>query len=526
MQKLIEVLDFRKMSDLWTSMVQQYQILGFEGVVITFLILIGNGLLEWWRWDQKSRRWAESFLGMSRVRQAMMLGTVLVLAANPPAYSQSSTPTQSAASAQPAAQSPQVLTLRQAVETALMNNTQVQLSDEEIQAAKGRSNQARAALLPNLDGQVSQSNITLNLKAQGLDFSKIPVAGFSTIPALVGPFDRFDARAFLQQSLFNFAAIRQYQAARASHKVSTLEAERARRDAIATVAALYYGVLQAAAHIDATQANIRLNESLLDLAVHQKEAGTGTAVDVTRAQVQLAQQRQRLLSDEVDYEVARLGLLKAMGKDISAEVQLVDTLTLRDEPILSMSEALTISKENRVELQSQAEQEHAAQLRLSSVKAERYPSVGFFADYGSSGLTPSDSALPTRTYGVAATLPIFDGGRREGRIAEQSARTREEAIRMTDVKQQVEVEVRRALKTLESARQQVVVAEENLKLSQTELELARDRFQEGVTNNIEVVNAQTSLEQARDGRIDALFLFNLARVGLDRALGQVEKIYQ
>ncbi|MBZ5555060.1 MAG: TolC family protein [Acidobacteriia bacterium] len=514
------------MSNLWTSMVQQYQILGFEGVVITLLILIGNLLLEQWRRYRRSWGVAGPFPVPVRAVQILMVGTILVLGVNLPAYSQSSSPTQRPSSAQPAAQSPQSLTLRQAVEMALENNTQVQLSAEEIQAAKGRSNQARAALLPNLDGQVSQSNITINLKAQGIDFSKIPIPGFSSFGALVGPFDRFDARAFLQQNLFNFAAIRQYQAARISHKVSTLEAERVRRDTIATVSALYYGVLQAAAHIDATQANIRLNESLLELAVHQKDAGTGTAVDVTRAQVQLAQQRQRLLSDEVDYEDARLRLLKAMGKDVSMDVQLVDTLTLRDEPILSMPEALTISKENRVELQSQTEREHAARLQLSSVKAERYPSVGFFADYGSSGLTPGDSALATRTYGVAATLPIFDGGRREGRIAEQSARTREEAIRLTDVKQQVEVEVRLALKTLESTRQQVAVSEENLKLSQTELELARDRFQEGVTNNIEVVNAQTSLEQARDRRIEALYLFNLARVNLDRALGQVEKIYQ
>ncbi|MBZ5537762.1 MAG: TolC family protein [Acidobacteriia bacterium] len=525
MQKLMEVLDFRKISDLWTSLIQQYQVLGIEGVVITLLILAGNGLLQRRKWSWKSRGLSEPFPVLLRASQAVMLGVVLVLA-NFPAYSQSPTPSQGAASAQPAAQSPQVLTLRQAVETALQNNTQVQLSAEEIQAAKGRSNQARAALLPNLDGQVSQSNITLNLKAQGIDFSRIPVPGFSTIGALVGPFDRFDARAFLQQNLINFAAIRQYQAARAGYKVSTLEAEAARRDTIATVAVLYYRVLQAAAHIEATQANIRLNESLLELAVHQKDAGTGTAVDVTRAQVQLAQQRQRLLSDQVEYEDSRLRLLKTMGKDVSIEVQLADTLTVRDEPILSIPEALTISNENRIELQSQAEREHAARLQLSSVKAERYPSVGFFADYGSSGLTPSDSALPTRTYGVAATLPIFDGGRREGRIAEQSARTREEAIRLTDVKQQVELEVRRALKTLESARQQVVVAEENLKLSLTELELARDRFQEGVTSNIEVVNAQTSLAQARDGRIEALYLFNLARVGLVRAVGQVEKIYQ
>ncbi|MFI5175414.1 MAG: TolC family protein [Terriglobia bacterium] len=526
MHRLVEMMGYRRMSNLWSSMVQQYQILGFEGMLITFLILTANWMMEHLQGSRNTWPKAEPLPVLVRPGGVCLIVAVLVLLAAPVGFSQNPPPWQGVDTAHSAPGAAQMLTLRQAVEMALENNTQVQLSLEETQAAKARSNQARSALLPNLGGQVSQSNTTVNLRAQGIDFSKIPVPGFSSLGALVGPFDRFDARAFLQQNLFNFAAIRQYQAARISHKVSTLEAERARRDTIATVAALYYGVLQAAAHIDATQANIRLNESLLELAVHQKDAGTGTAVDVTRAQVQLAQQRQRLLSDQVAYEDARLTLLKAMGKGVSMDIQLVDTLTLRDEPVLNMPDALVISNENRVELQSQAEREHAARLQLSAAKAERYPSVGFFADYGSSGLTPGDSALPTRTYGVAATLPIFDGGRRDGRIAEQSARTREETLRLTDVKQQVEVEVRIALKTLESAHQQVEVAEENVKLSQTELELSRDRFQEGVTNNIEVVTAQTSLEQARDRRIDALYLFNLARVNLDRALGQVEKIYQ
>lgn len=416
------------------------------------------------------------------------------------------------------------LTLRQAIETALENNTQILLTQDEMDASKARSHQALAALLPNVNGRVSQVNQTTNLKARGIDFSKVP--GLRGISPLVGPFDTFDARAFLQQTLIDISAIRQYQASRAVHKLSTLEAERARRDTIATVAALYYGVLQALARIDATQADLRLNQSLLDLAEHQKEAGTGTAVDVTRSKVQLAQSRQRLLSDEVAYEDAKLKLLKVMGKDVSSDIRLVDRLTAQDLPILNPVEALTLANENRVELQSQAERQRVAQLQWSAAKAERLPSVGFFADYGSTGLKPNNAAIATRTYGVAATFPIFDGGRREGHIAEQSVRVKEEAVRMTDTRQQMEVEVRLALKTLESAQEQVKVAEENLKLAETELELARDRFQEGVTNNIEVVTAQTALEQARDRRVDALYLFNLAKVNLNRALGQVEKIYQ
>lgn len=515
----MKMLD-EKIPNLWSLMVQEYHILGFEGMIITLMVLAGEGLMKKFARQKILLKVHQAVPTKDRHGIFWMAGFATLTLLSSISFAQSNPPAPGPPSV------PLMLTLRQAIDTALENNTQVQLTEEETHATKARSHEALAILLPNISGQYSQANTTVNLKARGLDFSKVPLPGFTSLSTLVGPFNTFDARAYLQQTLFNFSAIRQYQAARINNKVATLEADRARRDTIALVASLYYGVLQSQARIEATQANIRLNESLLELAEHQKEAGTGTAVDVTRAKVQLAQQRQRLLSDQVAYEDARLKLLKAMGKDVGIEITLVDTLALRETPVLTVAEALATANQNRVELQSQAERQRAVEMQLSAVRGERLPSISFVADYGSSGLTPSDSALATRTYGVAATVPVFDGGRREARIAEQSVRARQEAVRTNDLKQQVEVDVRLALKTLESARQQVSVAEENLKLAETELELSRDRFQEGVTNNIEVVNAQTSLEQARDRRVDALYLFNLARVNLDRALGQVERIYQ
>ena len=522
MHRIIETINDKKTAAGWSVLVQEYQILGFEGMVMTLLLILGRKLANRFSWIR--RAYGVSGSTMRARMKYFSLAAMMAVMSVPPAFAQTATPPSAPPTDSQTDGSTLTLTLRQAVDIALVNNTQVQLSREEINATKARSHEALAAFLPNVNGAFSQANVTANLKAQGLDFSQVPL--LSSFNPFIGPFNTFDARAYLQQTLFNFSAIRQYQAARAGHKLSTLEAERARRDTIAAIAALYYGVLRASAHIEATQANIRLNQSLLELAEHQKDAGTGTAVDVTRAKVQLAQQQQRLLSDQVAYEDAKLRLLKAMGKNVGMDLKLVDGMTLRDVPVLTTAEALAQASENRVELESQSEREHVAQLQLSATKAERLPSVAFVANYGSSGLTPENSALATRMYGVSATIPIFDGGRREARIAEQSIHVKEEGIRMDDVKQQVEVEVRLALKTLESARQQVSVAEENLKLAESELELSRDRFQEGVTNNIEVVNAQTSLEQARDSKVDALYLFNLARVNLDRAVGQVEKIYQ
>ena len=133
-------------------------------------------------------------------------------------------------------------------------------------------------------------------------------------------------------------------------------------------------------------------------------------------------------------------------------------------------------------------------------------------------------ALTTNNVQVLLSIPIFDGGQRESRISENRSLVRQESIRTQDIQYQVTLEVRDALLTLESARDQVTVAEEGLQLSLEELELARQRFEVGVATNIEVTDAQTSVAQARDNVIEGLFNFNAARVNLARAQGRLEDL--
>jgi outer membrane protein TolC len=131
----------------------------------------------------------------------------------------------------------------------------------------------------------------------------------------------------------------------------------------------------------------------------------------------------------------------------------------------------------------------------------------------------------THANGLMFSIPIFDGGAREGRISETRSRVKQEYIRTKDVSDQVTLEVRNALLTLESSTQQVAVSEKGLELALKELTFARDRFAAGLTTNIEVTNAQTSVARARDNQIEALFRFNASRINLARAKGEIEKLF-
>jgi len=422
------------------------------------------------------------------------------------------------------AQAPLQLSLKQAVDLALApdGNTRVKLAVESIQQAEARSAEARAALLPDVEGAISEQSQTRNLKAFGFTFPNVPILGF-TIPTFVGPFDVFDARASVTQSIFDFSSIRGYQAAKVA--VEAVKADnRGTRDQVTDqVARAYLTALRAQATLDTAKSNVELSDALLKLSKSLKAAGTGTGIEVTRADVQLANDRQQLIVAENGVESSHLQLLKVIGLRLGNPVELTGALDYVATDPMDAEQALIVANKNRAELQAQHYREESAKLSYSAVKFERLPSVAAYGDYGSSGSTLNDS-VPTRTYGASLKIPIFDGGRRDARRAESASQYRQEQIRTQDLRDQVELDVRLALQNLHSSDAEVKAAEDGLKLSENELAQAQRRYKAGITNSIEVTDAQTRLQRARDNRINALYNYNVARIDLGTALGTIRSM--
>ena len=416
------------------------------------------------------------------------------------------------------------LSLKQAVDLALApdGNTRVKLAVESIRQAEARSNEARAALLPDVEGAVSEQSQTRNLKAFGFNFPKLPILGYS-IPTFVGPFDVFDARASVTQSVFDFSSIRGYQAAKVAVEAVKADNQGTRDQVTDQVARAYLTGLRAQATLETAKANVELSEALLKLARSTKAAGTGTGIEVTRAEVQLANDRQQLIVAENGVERSHLELLKVIGLKLDRPVELTGVLAYVPVENLDQAQALATARDSRAELKAQQDREKSAKLSYSGVKFERLPSVAAFGDYGSSGSTINDS-VPTRTYGASLRIPIFDGGRRDARRAESASQYRQEQIRTEDLRDQIELDVRLALQSLRSADAEVKAADEGLKLSENELAQAQRRYKAGVSNSVEVTDAQTRLQRARDNRINALYNHNVARIDLGTATGTIRNM--
>jgi outer membrane protein TolC len=419
---------------------------------------------------------------------------------------------------------PLPLSLKRAVEVATSpeGNARIQLSDEALKQARARSLESRAALLPNVDAAFSDQSRTVNLAAQGFSsslFRSIPIPDFS-FPSFVGPFTTVDARVSASQTVFDFSILRKYQAAKVGISAARSDADATQEDVAAQVARAYLAAVKADADVETAVSNVTLSEAVLKQSENQKEAGTGTGIEITRAKVQLANDRQRLLVAQNARHSAHLQLLRVMGLRLDTELELTDRLQYVPVDAVTLEAAKAQALKERPDLQAQQERESNARLSASATKMERLPSLAAFGDYGSNG-TALNNSLPTRTVGIQVKVPLFDGGRRDARREESASQYRAETVRTNDLKEQIELDVRLALDGLESADEQVKVSQEGLELANNELTQARRRYDAGVAISVEVTDAQTRLERARDNQTAALYSYNVARLDLAQATGRV-----
>jgi len=414
------------------------------------------------------------------------------------------------------------LSLRKAVEMALSpeGNAQVQLALEAERVAEARYRGARADLLPSFEGSLTGQNQTRNLAAMGIQFELPPPY---TFPTVVGPFNTLDARIGVTQRILDFATLRRIGASRAGIQVAKAESAVVAQQLAAQVARLYVTGQRSEAAMEAARASLELSEGLLKLAEEREGAGKGLAIEVTRARARLVSDRQHLLVAETEHTRVLLQLLNALGLRLDTDLQLTDKLTFSPDAPMPLNLALSTALESRPELKVVRERSENAKRNDEAIRASRLPSLVSYADFGALGLGVQDVAA-THTVGVSLRAPVFDGGRRESERAEVQSELRQEEIRRRDLVQKVELEVREALAMQQAARQQVSVAEESLSVATEELEEARRRFSAGVSNTVEVIEAQTRLALARANRADAVAAYQQARIDLAAAIGTIRSV--
>lgn len=403
------------------------------------------------------------------------------------------------------------LSLADAIQAALDNNPNVKLYRERIQAARSVSRTQLGALLPNLASTGKFNN-------QTFFFGTIGGA-----PVRSQPFNIIDGRGSLSQSLFSLSLIDRWRASRSAFQVAELESMATQNDTMATVGLHYFEVLRNQEMVAAHVANVGLFEDLVTFVRTRQSGGMATGLDVARLESQLENERQRLELAKGDVERAKLILLNALGIGFEGNLILTDEFKSSVESVPTLESAMEAAINNRPELKAQLQRMKTAELSLKSIKGERLPSLSAQGDYGLIG-TQVDNTTSTYNVGVLLSVPIFDGGQREGRIGESRSLFNQELYKLDLVKNQVNLDLREALVTLKAAIEQNRIGKDGLKAALTEVSLARERFHVLSSNTLELSNALFSLVRARDNMIDALFRVNASRVNLARAQGRLQEL--
>lgn len=411
------------------------------------------------------------------------------------------------------------LELKDAIRLALENNVSVRLARAGTEEARGIALQRAARLLPTITATASQVRVfKANLEAQG--FSPGTASDF---PLLVGPYNTFDARFNLVEDLLNVSAIWRHSAGRIGEQVARDQEDLARDQVAAAAALAYLEALRSKRAVSAAQADLSLSDSLWKLARDQHAAGIASGVDVARAETERAKQNLRLIRAQVAARDADIRLKRLIGLPLDQTVELQELQRVEMGDVPSMDQAIGLAINDRAELRISRGIMNQNRRLLRAAASQFLPTVRAVGDYGYSGTTPSNTAR-TGSIGGRLSLPIFAGGERKGDILEARGHYDEAQARAEDLKIQVETDVRLALQELSASTEETRTAEQALKLAQTELKMARDRYSAGVGDNIQVLSAQASLAGAEDDQVTALAHYDVSRANLAAALGRIQEL--
>jgi len=426
-----------------------------------------------------------------------------------------------------AAQEPVTLSLGGAARLAAERNAGPEAARVRVAQAEARVRQRKSEFLPTVTAAAVDNERTFNSASFGISFND-PVSGkslFDPNGQVLGPVKTWDLRGTVKQNIYDPGSFAKLKAARATVTAYGADVGTASQQAAAGAAVAYVRALRADAQIAARLADSTLAAELLGIARDQLTVGTGIALDVTRAQSQLSATRSQLIAARAERDRSHIELARAVGLPVGTPITLTDSLMALPTAIAAPAEADALARagRSRSDLLALGEQATAAGLQLDALHSEILPSVALFADQGSTGKA-TEHLLPTYTWGIAMSVPIFDGFRHEGRLDEQRAMMRELDVKRRDLAQQTAADVRAALLDLQAAREQLDAATERVGFAEQELSQARDRFRAGVSGNADAITASLALNAARTQVVDARAALQSARVALGRAQGTVTEL--
>jgi outer membrane protein TolC len=464
-----------------------------------------------------------------KVSPVVVLGFITFLAISSTLFSQTSgTPSISLPGSQSPFQgsapegtaTPQVLQIdfKEAIERGLRNNLGLLLAGDQTQAARGQRWQQLSELLPNISIRALEDVQTQSLTALGFRGNLFHVP----VPPVIGPFNYFDLRASVSQTVFNYRSLQTERASSEGLKAAQFSAKDAREVVALAVGNAYLQSIAAAARVETAEAQVTSAQALSKKAVDQQKAGLTPAIDALRSQVELQTRQQQLIVARNELAKTTLSFARIIGLPPGQQFVFTEKAPFQALTPQPVETYLQRAYTSRADYQAAQAQVLSAELSRKAAVAGRYPSIDIDANFGDIGVNPGNS---NGTWQVAGgiNIPVFAGNRVHGDILVADAQLKQARQQLGDLRGRIDYEVRSALLDLNAAAEQVEVARSSVDLAEQTLAQSQDRFSAGVTDNLEVVQAQQSVAAAHESYIQSLYAHNLAKVELAYAIGDSEQ---
>jgi outer membrane protein len=404
------------------------------------------------------------------------------------------------------------LTLQQALESVERVSLNVLLSRETEAQAFEAVRQQRASVLPNISASAQQR------RSQGVSIATVVVASGR-------PASRFDALVSGSYALYDPELRSALKSARVGADVARANYHSVVQVVLADVAETYFAHLRNLRRLNVLDANIARARSLHQLARNQLDAGVATQIDVTRAEAQVAIAEQARLQQVTTLYQSELLLKRLLDIPPANELRLENFQVQRANPSLFAFSEQQTAFEKRADYLAAQKALEQTKINVKTATYQRLPALNLTGNYGlASANYDDDNKQEQWAAGIGVSVPLFDGMRSgaDRRIA--LSRQRAQEYRVHNLELQISSELRLAVQDAGSRNAQIVVAEKSVRLAQEELDLAQKRYQQGVADNREVVEAQNRLAVADDNLVEAVFQYNLSRVELARAKGDVRTV--
>ena len=412
------------------------------------------------------------------------------------------------------------LGVEEAIALAQQSHLRTKLSREKISEAEAGLAAAYSAFSPQISFAASQYNRSVNLASQGLSGSALPV------PTRIGPFFSFDSHLEVLYRVYDAGRAWGLKGREIERHVAELQAEMESKAVTVLTSGTYILLLEAEEKKSVSLADVALAERLELQAANLEKAGVAAGVDQTRAQTRLAQRRLQLTQDEEQVRGLQRQLMRLTGLPLTDEPHLSDRLLNIPNPFPEVEQAVALARESRLEVQLAADQVALTDSQIHRAESEDSPTVDLVGSAGIAGNAPTQNSTFVHNVGISISWPLFNGGLTKAQSDVAKSRKTQAQMQLDDTLIQVESEVRDAYSQLETALQSISTAEQAVALASQELQMTEDRFQVGLTNNVELMAAEEALTQARYSRLQSLANYNVSLIRLASASGRPDLLLE